>query len=78
MSTLTAEHGEKKGYRKDLRNSEPPVRNTGTAGMDCSLEGRLLLLQDHLSQLLLDHAAGYRTCRGTDMRRLATGREEAS
>lgn len=30
--------------------------------MDCSLQGCLLLLQNHLCQLLLDHTAGYSTC----------------
>lgn len=61
------------GHKEDLRDSELPVGDTGAAGMDRSLKGCLLFLQDHLSQLLLDHTAGYSTCRGRERGRLLMG-----
>lgn len=52
------------GTRRRRWETDLPVGNAGATGMDCSLQGCLLFLQNHFCQFLLDHTAGHGTCRG--------------
>lgn len=50
-----------------------PVGQSCRGGVAGPLQSRLLLLQDDLGQLLLDHRAGHSTCRATRVTGVTTG-----